>query len=151
MVDENACDRYIAGEITGLAEEVHKLTIALEREQRWTAGVQRSVLALHLPRVMSVHLRVLYGSEHVLRDAVADLMEDQTREAQGVALGEKGQSLRETCLAALQLYVLAAQAFRDLLDDEPRQVEDHACGLTARMLGTGAEPRQITMPVTVES
>jgi len=151
MVDENACDGYVAGEITGLAEEVHKLTIALERGERWTASVQRSVLALHLAPVMSVHLRLLYGSEHALWDAVADLMGDQWREAQGVALGENGQSLRETCLAALQLYVLAAQAIRDLLDDEQRQVVNHACGLTARMLGTGAEPRQITMPATVES
>ena len=43
---ERRCDGWVAEEITALAEEVHKLVVALQAGHRTTAAVQRSVLAL---------------------------------------------------------------------------------------------------------
>lgn len=137
-LDGNACDAYIAGEITGLAEEVHKLAAALELGNVWTAAVQRSVLALHLAPVIAVHLHVLYGSEHRLWDTVAELMGERWRVVQGAALSDAGQPFRETCLAALELYVLAVRAIHDVVSDEQLRVVVHACALVKQVLGAGA-------------
>lgn len=65
-------DRWVAEQVTGYAEEVHKLVAAVERADGWTTAAQRSVLALRLPVVLSVHLRLLYDSENVRYRLVAE-------------------------------------------------------------------------------
>lgn len=57
---EPSCDRWVADEVTGYAEEVHKLIGALEAEQWEHAAVQRDALALRLPRIMSVQRRLVH-------------------------------------------------------------------------------------------
>jgi hypothetical protein len=60
--------------ITALAEEAHKLVVALRVGYRTTAAVQRSVLALRPAQILAVHRRILYGSENRLWTLVADAM-----------------------------------------------------------------------------
>lgn len=120
-------DRYVAEEITGLAEEVHKLVNALRDGRRWTAAVQRNILALHLAPVLSVHLRLHYETENRLWDMVANELGADWREAQTVAFEELFEA---SCHAALQLYRLAASATRNTLDAGQREVVEYACSLT---------------------
>jgi hypothetical protein len=47
--------------------------------------------------------------------------------AQARALSEGGESLRESCAAALELYRLAAAAARPLMDRNQHAVTDAAC------------------------
>lgn len=67
---ERRCDGWVAERITSLAEEVHKLFSALRREDRHTAAIQRSILAVHLAPILAVHHRILYDSENALWDLV---------------------------------------------------------------------------------
>jgi hypothetical protein len=71
---ERRCDRWVAEETTGYAEEVHKLAPALRNGNRPLAAVQRSLLAVHLAPVVAVHRRILYGSENHLWDLVSGAM-----------------------------------------------------------------------------
>ena len=82
---ERRCDEWVAEQVTGYAEEVHKLVAALRNGNRPLAAVQRSLLA--------VHRRVLYGSENRLWDLVADAMGEGWSRTQSAALGLGGESL----------------------------------------------------------
>jgi hypothetical protein len=119
-------DAYVAEEITGLAEEVHKLVASLRSGRRWTAAVQRSVLALHLAPILAVHLRLLYETENRLWDLVADAMGDVWRAAQEAAFAE---TLEPSCLAALRLYRLAVEAVEGVLDPGQHEVSLYAASL----------------------
>lgn len=105
---ERRCDAWVAEEIAGFAEEVHKLVAALGSGSLSTAAVQRSLLAVRLAPVLAVHRRILYGSENRLWDLVSAAMGEGWREAQSAALGLGGESLERTCAASLRLYGLAA-------------------------------------------
>ena len=122
-----ACDRWVAEQITGYAEEVHKLVAALEGGQLRAAAVWRSVLALRLAPIMAVHHRILYGSENVLWDLVASDMGEPWSSTQSAALSEHRESHDVVCRAALQLYSLAATECRPLLDARQRKVVRCAC------------------------
>ena len=113
---ERRCDAWVAEEITGLSEEVHKLVTALGSTRRSTAGVQRSLLAIRLAPILAVHHRILYDTENLLWDLVGEAMGEEWREAQFVALGLGGEAFEETCKAALRLYGLAADDVRHLFD-----------------------------------
>lgn len=126
VIGQERLHRYVAEEITGLAEEVHKLVAGLRAGRRWTAAAQRSVLVLHLAPILSVHLRLLYETENRLWDLVADAMGGEWRAAQEAAFAER---LEPSCLAALQLYRLAVQAVEGILDPGQRQVALHAASL----------------------
>lgn len=120
-------DRYVAEEITGLAEEVHKLVAALRSGALWIAAVQRNILALHLAPVLSVHLRLLYETENRLWEMVSESMGAEWREAQKVAFEA---ALQPSCHGALRLYALAAQAVADTLEPQQREVVLYATSLT---------------------
>jgi hypothetical protein len=130
------CAAWVAEELTGYAEEVHKLVIALERGARTTAAVQRSVLALRMAQVMAVHLRLLYASENQLWDLVGNRLGEPWAIAQHRALGLDGEPFLETCRAALALFKLACEATSHMLDDHQRAVVDHALTL-ARVIELG--------------
>jgi hypothetical protein len=117
-----AADAWVAESVTGLTEEVQKLLRALARGRRLNAAVQRSVLALRLPLPASVHLRLLYGTENRLWELVAQGMGERWRRAQEQALGTDGGGFEASCRAALELYSLAAEAVRPLLDERQREV-----------------------------
>lgn len=126
---ERRCDEWVAEEVTAYAEEVHKLVAALRTGDRPTAAVQRSLLAVHLAPILAVRHRILYGSENHLWDLVSDAMGEGWREAQSAALGLGGESLKQTCAAALGMYALAAEEVAPLLDGRQGRVVERARGL----------------------
>lgn len=119
-----ACDEWVADATIGYAEEVLKLVAARRADDRLLAAVERSVLALRLPRVMAVHHRLLYDSENRLWHWVAEAMGDEWAAAQaevlGLALSEDADG------AALQLFTLAANEVRPLLTPVQAAVVDLA-------------------------
>lgn len=123
------CDAWVAGRITGFAEEVHKLAGCIGRRELLAAAAQRSVLALRLARVMSVQRRILYDTENVLWRLVAEAMGEEWRRAQSAALSIDGEPFEESCRAALELYALAASEAAPLLDRTQRAVVAHAATL----------------------
>ncbi|MFC7246663.1 nucleotidyltransferase family protein [Catellatospora aurea] len=112
-------DRWVAEQVTGLAEEAHKVAAALRTGRARMAAVQRNVLALRLPMVLAVHLRLLYDSENEVWDLVAAAAGGVWADAQDAALGLHGLPPDLSCRAALDLYREAAAMVADLLD--PRQ------------------------------
>ncbi len=126
---ERRCDAWVAEEITSLAEEVHKLSSALRREDHQTAAVQRSILAVQLAPILAVHHRILYGSENRLWGLVLDVMGEEWRQTQAAALGLDDEPFDETCRAALGLYGLAADEAKNLFDGRQERVVRHALGL----------------------
>lgn len=112
----------MAEQITGYAEEVHKLVAALRGGNASTAGAQRSLLAVRLGPVLAVHRRILYGSENRLWDLVSDAMGEKWRREQAAALGLGDETFDETCKAALRLYELAAGEVVSLLNESQRDV-----------------------------
>ena len=123
---ERRCDAWVAEQVTGYAEEVHKLVAALRDGNTSTAAVQRSLIAVHLAPVLAVRRRILYGTENRLWDLVSDAMGEEWRREQACALGQGDESFEETCTAALRLYVLAADDVWPLLDRLQRDVVDYA-------------------------
>ncbi|MEZ4502536.1 MAG: nucleotidyltransferase domain-containing protein [Dehalococcoidia bacterium] len=123
---EAICNDWVAEQITGYAEEVQKLLNARARGWPATEAVQRSVLALRLPWIMSVHHRLLYDSENGLWAAVAGTIGEPWASTQACALGTTNEDFEAQTRAALRLYVLAAGAVRRLLDDRQRAVVDPA-------------------------
>ncbi len=120
-------DRWVAKEITGWAEEVHRLIGNLQLGRRTPTAVQRSVLAIKMAPILAVHHRILYDTENQLWTLVSKRMGKKWAQAQSIALGEGQQSFEETCKAALQLFALAAQEVRHLLNKQQYQVVSHAC------------------------
>jgi hypothetical protein len=120
---EGRCDEWVAEELCSLAEEVHKLVLALRGGRRAPAAAQRSV---RLAQVMAVHRRILYGSENRLWDLVSDAMGEEWGRTQSAALGLDDERFEETCRAALGLYGLATDEAHRLLDGRQERVVRHA-------------------------
>ena len=127
-------DRWVAEEITGWAEEVHRLIGNLELGRTRAAAVQRSVLAIHMAPTLAVHHRILYDTENQLWNLVSTQMGTRWAQLQNAALGEGGQSFEETCSAALELYAAAAREVSHLLDQRQQKVVAHACELAGSSL-----------------
>ena len=125
-------DAWVAEQVVGYAEEVHKLVGALETGARFRVAVQRDVLATRLAPVLSVHRRILYDTENVLWDLVAEAEGEHWRAAQSAAFALDGEPLAVAASAALALYVHAADATAVLLDERQRAVVEHA-----RTIATG--------------
>jgi hypothetical protein len=126
------CDRWLAQQITGLAEEVHKLAGTLDAGMTHVAAAQRSILAVQLAGTMAERHRILFGTDNVLWDLVAERMGEPWASTQARAFSEHGESLEDSCRAALELYALAAADARPLLDRDQRAVVDAACALLVR-------------------
>ena len=129
-------ETWVAEEFTGWAEEVHRLIGNLELGRGWAAAIQRSVLALRLAPVLAVHYRILYDTENLLWDLVGGKMGTRWTRAQNAALSMGGESFEESCTAALELFLLAAEELHSLLDDRQRKVVEHACAIAERAIGT---------------
>lgn len=134
------CDTWVPEELTGWAEEVHKLVGNLEHRRRMAAAVQRSLLAIHLASIIAVHHRILYDTENQLWKLVARKMGDRWARVQRRALGLEGESFEETCSAAVELFALAAAEVRDLFDDRQYGVVSHACNIAGRPLAEDHTP-----------
>ncbi len=129
VVGDAACDAYVAEELTGLAEEVHKLVNLFESGNVRGAAVQRSLLSFRIGMILSVHLRLLYTTENILWDLVANALDERWRAAQDAAFGLSGESFAETCSAALDLYRLAAELILPLMDERQAAVVQAAVAL----------------------
>lgn len=129
-----ACDAWVAEELTGWAEEAHKLVANLHLGRPWAAGVQRSLLAIYIAPILGVHHRILYDTESRLWDLVGERMGERWRRAQAAALGSGGETFQQTCAAALELYALAASKSEHLLNARQRAVVAHACALSGHQL-----------------
>lgn len=127
-------DRWVAEEITGWAEEVHRLIGSLQLGRRSAAAVQRSVLAIKMAPILAVHHRILYETENQLWDLVSTNMGKRWTTLQSVAFGEGNQSFEDTCGAALQLYTMVALEVRQLLNQRQYQVVAHACEIAGHSL-----------------
>lgn len=130
------CDAWVAAEVTGFAEEVHKLVVALRAGRRWTAAVQRSLLALRMARIIAVHRRLLYATENHLWNLVAAEMGAEWRALQAAALGDDdaGGTLEASAAAALALYHRTATEVWPLLTAPQAAVVAHACALAGHRL-----------------
>ena len=128
---ERRCDSWVAEQVTGYAEEVHKLVAALRHGIASTAAVQRALLAVRLAPVLAVRRRILYGSENRLWDLVSDAMGEEWRREQARALGLGDESFEETCRAALKLYEFAIVDTDPLLGERQREVVCHALAMAA--------------------
>ena len=134
-------EAWVAEEFTGWAEEVHRLVGNLEKGRLWAAGIIRSVLAIRLAPIMAVHHCIMYDTENNLWDLVGKKMGIHWSQAQSAALSIRGESLEESCKAALRLFVLAARELRPILGDRRRVVVDHACELAGRTIIKGRGTR----------
>ena len=124
-----ACDGWAAETITGYAEEVLKLVAARRADDQLLGAVQRSVLALRLPRVIAVHHRLLYETENRLWHMVAQVMGETWASAQATVLGvTPGEDADR---AALTLFRLAVDEVRPLLKLSQAEVADLALRVAA--------------------
>jgi hypothetical protein len=121
--------QWVAAELTGYAEEVHKLVAALRSGRPRMAAAQRSLLALHLPIVLAVHFGTLISSENEVWDAIAHRVGEPWRSRQDRALSLEPQSLADSCLAALEMYASAVSIAGEVFDDRQRDVVAHAVAL----------------------
>lgn len=127
--DEIGADRinaWLAEEFTGYTEEVHKLATALERGDHLAAAILRSLLAIRLPLVMSVHLRLLYASENDVWNLVADALGPEWERMQRSALALDNVTPLEACIASASLFLDAYRYILPYLDVRQRGVVDLA-------------------------
>jgi len=126
---ERRCDDWVAEEVPGFAEEIHKLISALEKGSWQVAAVQRSLLAVRLAPILAVHYRILYGSENLLWDLVSEVMGEKWYTAQSSALGLSSETFMETVSAALLMYAIVAAEVEPLMDVRQSEVVSRACQL----------------------
>ena len=139
-------DTWVAEQVTDYAEEVFKLVGSLRAARYSAAAVQRSVLALNLPRVMAVHRRTLYDGESQLHEAIVAGMGEPWRRAHRRALGVQAETLEQTCGAALEFYALAAEETKQLLDDRQFAVVRGACASAGFPIGRRPAAREAVKP-----
>jgi predicted nucleotidyltransferase len=139
-------DAWVAAQITDYAEEVLKLAGSLRAGRYSAAAAQRSVLALRLPRVMAVHRRTLYDGESQLYEAICAGMGEPWRRAHRRALGVQAETLEQTCGAALELYALAAEETKQLLDERQFAVVRGASTAAGFPIGRRPAAREAVKP-----
>ena len=138
---EKQTDRWVAEELTGYAEEVHKLVGNLHLGRRSTASVQRSLLAIHMAPILAVHHRILYDSENRLWELVSAKMGTGWTKVQNAALGMGDQNFEETCRAALHLFALASREIEGTLNKTQHDVVAHACEIAGYPLRKSGSKR----------
>jgi Nucleotidyltransferase domain len=126
--------QWVAAELTGYAEEVHKLVAALRHSRPRLAAVQRNLLALHLPMILAVHFETLHDSENEVWDAIAHRVGESWRSRQDRALSLDRQSLGDGCRAALEMYAEAVRIAGQVFNDQQRSVVAHAVALARESL-----------------
>lgn len=121
------CDRWVAEQLVGWAEEAVKLVRALGTGNRATAGVQRDLLVDHLGFVMAIDRRTFWGSENEFWERVGRQVGGAWASAQRLALGIPRATLEQSCQAALSLYTRTARACWKHLDSEQRAIVTNTC------------------------
>jgi predicted nucleotidyltransferase len=124
-------DRWAAGELVGLAEEVHKVHGMLALDRPRAAAANRQILALGLGHPLAAANRILFDSENDLWDAVADAEGPAWAQAWDTATGITPSDHQAGCRAALTLYRIAADRLAHHLDAPDRAIVATARGLAA--------------------
>jgi predicted nucleotidyltransferase len=127
----DAGTKWVAEHMTLLAEEIHTLLGNLDQGQESGAAAIRSQIALDLAKVLSVHEKILYGSENDLWKLVGEAVGPEYTKVQAIALGLEGDDFKESCTATFRLFELAVDRARSLLDRRQGEVVDHALKLAA--------------------
>ena len=128
------CDRWVAEQVVGWAEEAVKLVRALATGQHATAAVQRNLLADHLGFVVAIHRRMFWDSENEFWERIARVVGGAWARAQRSALGIPGNRLEPSCRAALRLYALTAQEAWATLDATQRAIVARSCRVASQPL-----------------
>jgi hypothetical protein len=126
-----AGDKWVAEQVTGFAEEVHKLVAARRWDDMLRMAIQGSILALRLGPIMAVAERIMYESENVLWHLLDERLGDPWRSTQAAALGIGAPSAHASTAASLELYRLVAAAADPHLDARQRTVVERALALIA--------------------
>jgi hypothetical protein len=126
-----AGDTWVAEQVTGFAEEVHKLVAARRRDDTLGIALQAGILALRLGPIMAVAERILYESENVLWHLLDERLGEPWRSTQALALGIGAPSDHASVAASLELYRLVAAAADPFLDERQRTVVERALALIA--------------------
>lgn len=121
------CDRWVAEQVVGWAEEAVKLVRALATGNDATAAVQRDLLADHLGFVMAIHRRMFWDSENESWERISREIGGEWARAQRLALGIPRAGLERSCRAALSLYALTANVVGTQLTPEQRAIVSHTC------------------------
>jgi len=128
------CDRWVAEQIVGWAEEAVKLVRALGAGNFTTAAVQRNLLADHLGFIMAIDRRVFWDSENEFWERIGRRVGGAWARAQRKALGTPSAGIEESCEAALALYALTAEAVWKRLDPQQRAIVSNTCRVAGRPL-----------------
>lgn len=131
---EDDVNAHVAGQMTKYAEEVHSLIGDLDQDLRTGAAIERSMIVAGLAPALSVHLKILYETEKELWDLVGDKMGDGWSNLQARALGEHDEDFITSCIAALELFRLAADHTIGTLDERQKEVVEHACEIAQRAI-----------------
>jgi predicted nucleotidyltransferase len=120
---------WAAGELVGLAEEVHKIHGMLTQGRARAAAANRLITALALPTPMAAADRILVESENDLWDAVAAAEGPHWARSWDLAAGVTAAGHETGCRAALDLYRHAAAKLTTHLDGEARTIVATAASL----------------------
>jgi hypothetical protein len=131
---DKQAQQWVAEQITGYAEEVHRLVGSMQLGRSNVAAVVRSLLAIHMAPILAVHYRIFYDTENQLWDLVSTKMGIEWARVQGIALGLNGESFEETCKAALELFILTAKRIEPLLNSRQHAVITHSCSIANQLL-----------------
>jgi hypothetical protein len=115
LIDQSA-NRWVAEQVTGYAEEVHRLVGQAADGSQRTAAVMRSLLAVRMAAILAVHHRILYDSENQLWDLVANVEGARWTVAQDRALAVVPVDVLTANRASLDLYAITARRTAHLLD-----------------------------------
>lgn len=125
-------DRWVARSVADLAEKVGKMVGMARGGNHRAAAINAGLLAARMGYVLSVHRRVLYGSENELWDRISEGSPEAWRTAQDAALGLSQGSRSETIRAAGGLYRMTAAEVAAILNAEERTAVDWALHLLSR-------------------
>ncbi|MFZ0698644.1 MAG: nucleotidyltransferase domain-containing protein [Thermoplasmata archaeon] len=121
------CDRWVAQQIVGWAEEAVKLVRALATGNDATAAVQRNLLADQLGFVMAIYRRMFWDSENESWERIGREVGGDWAAAQRLALGIPRASLEQSCSAALSVYALTATMVWKCLNTQQRAIVANTC------------------------
>lgn len=121
-----ACDAWCAAQVVSAADDLLKLANAVERGDLSDASLRRDTLAAGLPHVMSVHRRLLYGSERNLFAVVNRAMGNEWARRHAAALAVHPAPSAEGFAAARWLYRRVAAEVGPLLDASQQPVVELA-------------------------
>jgi predicted nucleotidyltransferase len=136
------CDRWVAAQTVGWAEEAVKLVRALASGSLETAAVQRNLLADGLGFVMAVRARMFWDSENELWERIGGRVGGEWARAQRLALGVPRADLETSCRGALALYARTVDAVRDVLNAEQARIVARACRVAGEPLSPGRGSRR---------